>query len=65
MKSTPMVIDVIHNTRQGIDLMAMPWERKTHYAKVDPNANVMAVPVSAESEGGIVDATNRSCHIAG
>ncbi len=65
MKSTPMIIDVILSKRQGIDLMAMPWKRETHYAKVDPNAEVVVIPVSAENEGGVVDTTERSCHIAG
>lgn len=64
MKAAPFVINVVHDIRQGIDTIGMDWERKTHYAKIDPNAGVEEVPVDAEREGGIIDTTGRSYHIA-
>ncbi|WP_413711849.1 hypothetical protein [Rhizobium sp. Rhizsp82] len=64
MKVAQFVINAIHDTRQGIDTIGMPWERKTHYAKIDPNTDVVAVPIDAEREGGVVDTTGRSYHIA-
>lgn len=65
MKAAQMAINVVHDTRHGIDTIGMHWERKTHYAKIDPNADVVEVAVDAEREGGIIDTTGRGYHIAG
>jgi len=64
MKAVPFTINVVHDIRQGIDTIGMHWERKTHYAKIDPNADVVEVAVDAEREGGIIDTAGRSYHIA-
>lgn len=64
MKFAQFVINAIHDARQGIDTIGMPWERKTHYAKIDPDTDVVVVPIDAEREGGIIDTDGRGYHIA-